>query len=1403
MFKLTNMLRIGIDVGSTTAKISVLDEDDNIIFSDYRRHHAKAREVVTDMLQRLQQQTGAAPARLQVTGSVGMGFSEQLQLTFIQEVVAATKAIQHRHPQIHSMIDIGGEDAKIVFFENAEATGLRMNGNCAGGTGAFIDQMAVILDTDVTALNELALQAGHTYPIASRCGVFCKTDIQNLIAKNVSKADIAASIFHAVAVQTMVTLAHGCDIHSPVLLCGGPLTFIPALRRAFMDYLHLQPQDFIIPEHSTLLPATGAALACTEEQEALTLPEWIRKLDSLSGKIRLQSSLKPIFSDETDYRKWQTRIAAHHIPRAAFKAGVQEAFLGIDSGSTTTKIVVTDEASHLLFTYYTVNGGNPIEAVEQGLQQLRDTCRSHHTDLRIKGSCSTGYGEDLIRTAFQLNGGMVETVAHYVAARHLNPDVSFILDIGGQDMKGIFLNSGVINRIEINEACSSGCGSFIETFARTLGYSVQDFAQAACRAKTPCDLGTRCTVFMNSKVKQVLREGAGVEDIAAGLAYSVVKNCLYKVLKIKDTAMLGRHIVVQGGTMRNDAIVRALEQLTGTEVTRCDIPELMGALGCALQARQLEQMPVGLDDIITQAHYTTRQLHCHGCDNQCLVSRYTFDNGKSYYAGNRCEKVFTNGENRSPGRNAYPFKLDRLFSRAKKQLPHPRGTIGMARCLNMYENFPFWHTLLTGCGFQVCLSGHSNYSQYEQSARMVMSDNICFPAKLMHSHIQELIDRKVDRIFLPFVIFEHGQKDPNSYNCPIVTGYSEVIKSVQASCIPIDSPAISFKDNRLLYRQCLTYLGGLGVSESEIRQAFRRAMEAQEAFRHDLVVENQEILRLARHDHRFVVMLAGRPYHSDPLVQHKISDLIAQMGVDVITDDLVREDTSRLTNVHYLAQWTYPNRILKAARWCCRQDADVQFVELTSFGCGPDAFLTDEVRDLLMRHGKPFTLLKLDDINNVGSMKLRVRSLIESLKIAQAQHATPRTEQKFQTVPTYCDDFRDRKILVPFFTPFLSPLIPAVLRRAGYDVDNLPLSDTRSCDFGLKYANNEVCYPATLIVGDVIRAFKSGQYDPNRCVVAMTQTGGQCRASNYLAIIKKSLVDAGYTHTPVISLTFGGSVDSGQPGFKINWTKILPIALRTILFTDCMAKFYYASVVREKEPGQARKLTAGYLKKAETLILDKRTRELLPLLSQAADDFNGICRQKECPRVGVVGEIFLKFNPFAQKHATDWLSEQGIEVVPSVMTDFFTQSFVNRKIRIATDIEKQVLPNFLYQLGYKAVSRQIQKANRMAGRFRYFIPLNNIFEEAEEARKVITLNAQFGEGWLLPAEVLGYARQGVKNVISLQPFGCIANHIVSKGVEKRIKKLCPDLNMLSLDFDSGVSDVNITNRMLLFTDHLK
>ena len=1428
------MIRIGIDIGSTTAKIVAVGDDGRVLFSSYERHNADAKTAVAGILGQLGGRIGDPAVGVRMTGSVGMGFAEKHGLPFVQEVVAATKAVQRHYPATRSLIDIGGEDAKVVFFRDGRAADLRMNGNCAGGTGAFIDQMAVLLNVGVDELDGLAMSAKQTYPIASRCGVFCKTDIQNLTAKNVSRADIAASILHAVAVQTVVTLAHGCRIEPPVLMCGGPLTFLPSLRKAFKDYLSLSDGDIILPDDGTLLPALGAAIADVDGERPRKLSEIIAELSRGDTPAdRHGSALRPIFSDENEYAGWRKRISDgqatgrqadkqtssqqtmdkeqadgntdNGLPAGRLSARQQtkDVFLGIDSGSTTTKIVVTDEDLNILYSYYNPNNGNPIETVEKGLDELKRRCDESGVKLRVAGSCSTGYGEDLVKAAFQLDSGVVETIAHYMAARHLDPDVTFILDIGGQDMKAIFVTDGVIDRIEINEACSSGCGSFIETFAKTLGYTPHEFAEAACRAAAPCDLGTRCTVFMNSKVKQALREGATVGDIAAGLAYSVVKNCLYKVLKLRDVSQLGGHVVVQGGTMRNDAVVRALELLTGADVTRCDAPELMGAYGCALYAKNHKGAGVALDDMLSKADYTQKELHCKGCDNQCLVVRYRFGNGKEYFSGNRCERMFGNGGADKPekGVNAYEYKNSLLFDRDPVK-GTPRMTVGIPRCLNMYEDYPFWHTLFTACGIGVRLSAPSRYSAYEQSACMVMSDNICFPAKLVHSHIQDLIDGGVDRVFMPFVVYERQGKEQNSYNCPIVTGYAEVVKSVQSGGVPIDSPTISFKDKRLLLKQCREYLGRLGVTGKTVDRAFSLAVGAQDAYARDIVNYDERVYRKARKQGALAILLAGRPYHADMLIQHKVADMLADMGIYVVTDDIVRGKNVAVDDAHYLSQWAYPNRILEAAKWSAGQEG-MEFVEMTSFGCGPDAFLTDEVRDMLARHGKVLTLLKLDDINNIGSMKLRVRSLIESLKIAGGAGRKDRKEQDFETTRTFDEACRGRKILVPYFTPFISPLIPAIMRIAGYDVDNLPLSDTDSCEWGLKFANNEVCYPATLIVGDIIKAFKSGKYDPATTAVAMTQTGGQCRASSYVALIKKALVDAGYAGVPVVAFTFGSAIKNTQPGFRVNWRKMLPIALYAVLYSDCIAKFYYASVAREKQPGQAARLRDLYLQAGESLILEGRHDDLVSYLTMAATEFDRVCTDRQCPKVCVVGEIFLKFNPFAQKNVTDWLIAQGVEIVPPLLLDFFMQSFVNKRVDEQAHLSRKTVTSLIYGVMYKRIRKHVDRVNRAASAFRYFTPFNDIFSEADEARKVITLSAQFGEGWLLPAEIMSCARQGVRSVISLQPFGCIANHIVSKGVEKKIKSFFPDMNILSLDFDSGVSDVNITNRLLLFIDGLK
>ena len=1395
-----NTQKIGIDIGSTTAKIVVLSHDGDIIYSRYERHQAAVYPLIYTFLEEVSALTGDTPCTISITGSVGMGVAERCGLPFVQEVVAATKFVTELYPSIRSIIDIGGEDAKVVFLHKDRPVDLRMNGNCAGGTGAFIDQMAVLLGTSVDDMSNLALRAQTVYPIASRCGVFSKTDVQNLLAKNVSKEDVAASVFHAVAVQTITTLSRGCDISLPILFCGGPLTFIPALRKAFVDYLRLSDGDWVVPGQSHLIPAWGAALSA-EDGRSLTAKELLEEWKgNQAQKINiLTHRLDPLFPNEDSYTQWRNEKSLSSMRYARWEPGIQEAYLGIDSGSTTTKIILLNSDKEILFTHYVSNNGNPILAVKEGLISLQNQCASNSVILHITGSCVTGYGEELIKAAFGLDEGIIETVAHYMAARQLNERVSFILDIGGQDMKAIFVDKGILTRMELNEACSSGCGSFIETFSRTLGHEVSEFARLACLADSPCDLGTRCTVFMNSKVKQVLREGASVGDIAAGLAYSVVKNCLHKVLKINDFSSFGDCIVVQGGTMRNDAVVRAFEKMSGHTVFRSDRPELMGAYGCALYAQSRNPSFRGMtpDTLIQGAVYTTRQMSCHGCTNQCLIHRYDFTGGNTYYSGNKCEKVFSNkGESSKKGTNAYPEKNKLLFDRLSGNLNGP--TIGIPRCLNMYENYPFWHTLFTKAGMNVILSSPSDYKAYERAAKWVMSDNICFPAKVVHSHLLNLCEQQVDRIFFPYVVYERlsDKTRVNSYNCPIVSGYSEIAKSVMPLSIPIDTPVITFKDEKALFRQCCSYLKGLGITEKNIKEAFATALQAQREYEKSVTDYMQSILRENISRKRLTVLLAGRPYHSDMLIQHKISDMIASMGVDVITDDIVRGEHTMPQESRFISQWAYPNRILAAARWAAEQDDNVQFIQLTSFGCGPDAFLVDEVKELLHRHGKSHTLLKIDDVNNIGSIRLRVRSVIESLKM---KHGPKPEVLPFITTPPYTSDDVRRKIIVPFFTPFISPLIPDLFRLVGYDVDVLPMSDRIAADYGLQYANNEVCYPATLVVGDIIKAFKEGRYEPSKTAVAMTQTGGQCRATGYIALIKKALVDAGYADVPVVSVSWGDAFDNPQPGFRVNWLKILPIALAAVLFSDCIAKFYYTAVAREKEEGAAAFWRDYYLDKARQAIRQNKPSELLALTREAADRFTSITDvDKQVPKVGIVVAIFLKFHAFAQKNISSWLVDQHIEVVPPTLTEFFLQSFVNKQVNQDNYLEAKKIPDFVLHRVYALVRRQVEKYNRAASHFPLFQPFPDIFETSRYGKEILPLYAQFGEGWLLPAEIVSMAHHGVDHVVSLQPFGCIANHIVSKGVEKKIKTIYPQMNLLSLDFDSGVSDVNVINRMLLF-----
>jgi predicted CoA-substrate-specific enzyme activase len=1401
--------KAGVDIGSTTVKLVIVAPQGEVLYADYRRHNADLGRTMVHVFLSAYRRLGDCRLDIACTGSVGMGLAERFGIPFIQEVVASVTLIEQRFPEIKTFIDIGGEDAKMIFFRRQQAPDIRMNGSCAGGTGAFIDQMANLLGVQTDELSALAEKAEKTYPIASRCGVFSKTDVQNLVSRNVSKADIAASIFHAVAMQTISSLSRGYEVAPPVFFCGGPLTFIPALRRAFTTALALDGTQAVFDPHANIVPAWGCAITPRTGNPTLCLSEWLRNAKNLSlaDPPVLAHRLPKLFENQSDFDNWRKKKYNRFVDRIAWEECKMPCYLGVDSGSTTTKIVVIDGKERVLFDYYAHNNGNALQALVDGLEALRKKAEEHHTAVTFAGSTVTGYGENLMKAAFNLDFGMIETIAHYRAARKISPEVSFILDIGGQDMKAIFIDNGAIRRLEINEACSSGCGSFIEGFANMLNLPVAEFAQMACRAENPCDLGTRCTVFMNSKVKQALKENADIADIAAGLSYSVMKNCLYKVLKLKDVADLGPHIVVQGGTFRNLSIVRALEVLTETEVSFSDIPELMGAFGAALHARQYARTDrsTPLEQLLSMQSFAANHIQCKGCENNCTVRKFRFTNGNHYYSGNKCEKIFSNkSEADEAGENLYALKLRSLFPPSP---PLPAGDagravvrIGMPRGLNMFENYPFWHALLSACGMQPVLSSPSTFPMYEKGLNAVMSDNICFPAKLMHGHILDLIDRKVHRILFPYVVFEQKEdaRSANSYNCPVVTGYSDVIKASMNTAerfgIPVDAPTVVFNDEKLLFKACRKYLRSLDIDEASIKRAFAAAQQAQQAHFRTVSERAAEIVAQAKERNRMVVVLAGRPYHADPLIQHKVSEFIAQLGVDVVTEDIARSlDSEAYGEIQSVSQWAYPNRIFKAAQFVAQAPDNVHYIQLTSFGCGPDAFIIDEVNEILKRRGKNLTTLKIDDVNNIGSLRLRIRSMIESLRFG----ATTRREiARTPPTPPFSVADRQRKVIAPYFAEGYSELLPAIFSLMGIELEVLPPSDSESVTQGLRYANNEVCYPAILIVGDIVKALKSGKYRRDEIAVAITQTGGQCRATNYIAAIKKAMQTAGFGQVPVVSVAFGDDVFNEQPGFELKWSKAIFVTFFALLYADCLTKFYYAALVREKEKGAAARLRAEYIERAQPLIESRNRRGLCRLIEQAAEAFNRIVTPNDrVPIIGVVGEIYVKYNSFSHKNVLQWLAEQGVEVVAPSLYNFFISGFVNMRVNRHHHIKRNPLPLFVNDAIYKLVYAYARKFDRAASAFRYYRPFSDLYEDAEKASKIINLSAQFGEGWLIPAELASFAENGISNALSLQPFGCIANHVIAKGIEKRVREVYPHMQLLFLDFDADTSEANVLNRL--------
>lgn len=1421
----------GIDIGSTTTKVVLQDGEDSIVFSRYCRHQGRTVETTREIFKDVFRELGDVELDLAVTGSAGMGVAEFFGLPFVQEVVAAAGFVEKFFPEVRTFIEIGGEDSKIIFFDDSGRPDIRMNGSCAGGTGAFIDQMAVLLGVDVSELDAMAARSTNVYPIASRCGVFAKTDIQALLSRRVSREDVVASIFHSVALQVITTLSRGRDMERKILMGGGPLTFCPNLRKVFAHLLCIaDPDELIVPDHAELIPAMGAALVRDGEPSRGRVSSF---LSLAAGDIHRADGgavkrIPPLFAGKEEFVRWKKK----HGLNPNFGVDLAEAkgkalFLGVDSGSTTTKLVLIDGNGKLVLSYYAPNNGDPVETVKAGLNEFREKFASAGFTPRVARTAATGYGESLIRAAFGLDDGVVETMAHYRAARHIEPNVSFILDIGGQDMKAISVQDNAVTEIQVNEACSSGCGSFIETFARSMGYSVQEFSEIACMSRSPFDLGTRCTVFMNSRVKQALREGATIADISAGLAYSVVRNALYKVLKLKNVNTLGDKIVAQGGTFRNPAVLRALEVLLGKEVIRPEIAELMGAYGAALTAlaehRKRIVKPLipqrvapngqepsvepqvtdgfSFEKLAREGKFSKREIRCKGCENRCQVLKLTFDNGNHFYTGNRCERRFSsNPDRRSKGKNLIDSQIKLLFERNREPEGNPILTYGIPRCLNMYEDFPFWCAFLTTCGFRVVLSSASNFKLYEKGSPTVMSENICFPAKLAHGHVFDLAEKNVDRIFYPTVVYEQEEfaNALNSYNCPVVTGYPDLLKSAvnpqQKFKIPLDKPAISFKDLPLLKAQLYLFFRQFGINYRTVSEGVEKGAEAQSSYKTKLRSMAKTLLDKSDAEGRTTVVLCGRPYHVDPLINHGIPDMLAELGVDVISETALplNPDGVRLEGVNVLTQWSYTNRLYAAARWITGR-ANAQMVQLTSFGCGPDAISADEVKEILRRGGKIHTLIKMDEIANLGAARIRLRSMLDALaeKNGETKAAVAVATRRG---PSIGKGGRKKILIAPYFSPLYSPLIPSAFRPFGYRVEVLPPQDKASVEWGLKTVNNDMCYPSILVAGDIIKAFRSGRYNPKETAIIMTQTGGQCRASSYVSLIKKVQAASGLDDVAIVVLSEKGL--DPPSALKIDMAGLIKRLGLGIIFADSLARLYLATMVREKTPGAAKSLHARYLSEMEAGIENADYHYLIGLLKRAVADFNRVeMSNRPVPRIGIVGEIFVKYNFFSNGDIIDWLTAQGVEAVLPPIQNFFAQRFINESYDQEAYFKRSLADRIKYRLLEIYSNYHLGQIEQVMQGFRHYRKAHDLRRLASMTGEIVSLANQFGEGWLLTAEMIAMINEGIGNIVCLQPFGCIANHITGRGMEKILKEMFPHLNLLSLDMDAGTSEVNIMNRL--------
>ena len=1179
---------LGIDIGSTTVKIAILNDAHNIIFSDYKRHFANIRETLSDLLKEAFDKLGNINIHPMITGSGGLTLANHLQVPFVQEVISVATALKELAPKTDVAIELGGEDAKIIYFEGGNVE-QRMNGICAGGTGSFIDQMASLLQTDATGLNEYAKNYHSLYTIAARCGVFAKSDIQPLINDGATKEDLSASIFQAVVNQTISGLACGKPIRGHVAFLGGPLHFLSELKAAFIRTLKLDDEHIVDTDYSHLFAAIGSALNAKEEI-SYSMEEMVSKL---SGDIKMEfevERMEPLFASTSEYESFKTRHSKHHVHTEELSSYHGNCFLGIDAGSTTTKVALVGEDGSLLYSFYSSNDGSPLKTA---IRAIKDIYSKLPEDVTIVRSCSTGYGEALMKAAFLLDDGEVETVAHYYAAAFFDPQVDCILDIGGQDMKCIKIKNQTVDSVQLNEACSSGCGSFIETFAKSLNYSVEDFAHAALFAEHPIDLGTRCTVFMNSKVKQAQKEGASVPDISAGLAYSVIKNALFKVIKVSDASALGRNIVVQGGTFYNDAVLRSFEKIAGCEAIRPDIAGIMGAFGAALIARErfnegYETSMLSFEKINT-LQFETSMAKCKGCTNSCRLTINKFTGGRQYISGNRCERGLGKQKNENGVPNLFDYKLKRIFGYEPLAADEaPRGTVGIPRVLNMYENYPFWATFFTRLGYRVVLSPLSNRKIYELGIESIPSESECYPAKLAHGHVSWLINQKVDFIFYPALFYERNEFEDanNHYNCPIVTSYSENIKNnveeIGRGEVTLRNPFMSFRDLKTVTEALVKEFKELPVSE--VMEAARLAWDELANARKDMQKKGEEVLAYLKETGKRGIVLAGRPYHIDPEINHGIPELITSYDIAVLTEDSISHLAKPERPLIVSDQWMYHSRLYAAASYV-KTVENLDLIQLNSFGCGLDAVTTDQVNDILTGSDKIYTCLKIDEVNNLGAAKIRIRSLLSAIRVKEKQNKQRTIRSSAITKVQFTEEMRkDYTILCPQMSPIHFDILEPAFNACGYHFEVLSNDNRHAVDVGLKFVNNDACYPSLMVVGQIMDALLSGKYDLNKVAVIMTQTGGGCRATNYVGFIRRALEKAGMPQIPVISLNLGGI--ETNPGFHMNLELLMRAAYGAV-FGDIFMRCIYRMRPYEKEKGSVKALHQKWLKRCQEFVSAK------------------------------------------------------------------------------------------------------------------------------------------------------------------------------------------------------------------------